>query len=75
MEQTKSKLSPAVQGLIAASCCFLILSLIYFFVIGKRYLSPDENSGVVEEEEVFIETYDCITDEDYNDMANEGWAE
>lgn len=74
MEQTKSKLSPAVQGLIAASCCFLILSLIYFFVIGKRYLSPDENSGVVEEE-VFYETMDYITDEDYDDMANEGWAE
>lgn len=74
MEQTKSKLSPTAKGLIAASCCFLILSLVYFFVIGRQYLST-EDVCLVEEEEVFIETYDCITDEDYDDMANEGWAE
>ena len=73
MEQTKSKLSPTAQGLIAASCCFLILSLIYFFAIGKRYLSSDECCDVVEEE--FYETMDYLTDEDYEEMAKEGWAE
>ncbi|MBO7199213.1 MAG: hypothetical protein J6V26_04195 [Alistipes sp.] len=73
MEQTKSKLSPTAKGLIAASCCFLILSLVYFFVIGRQYVSS-ENSDIVEEE-VFYETMDYITDEDYEEMANEGWAE
>lgn len=73
MEQTKSKLSPTDKGLIAASCCFLILSLVYFFVIGRQYVSS-ENSDIVEEE-VFYETMDYITDEDYEEMANEGWAE
>ena len=73
MEQTKSKLSPTAKGLIAASCCFLILSLVYFFVIGRQSVSS-ENSDIVEEE-VFYETMDYITDEDYEEMANEGWAE
>lgn len=73
MEQTKSKLSPTAKGLIAASCCFLILSLVYFFVIGRQYVSS-ENSDIVEEE-VFYETMDYLTDEDYEEMANEGWAE
>lgn len=70
MEQNNSKLSPKTLGLLAAACCFLVLSLTYFFFVGKGLIAGDNS-----ENEEFVETNDYMTDDDWDDLANEGNAD
>ncbi|MBQ8366573.1 MAG: hypothetical protein IJX40_02440 [Alistipes sp.] len=69
MEQNNSQLSPKASGIIAALCCFIVLSLIYFLAIGRSLVADNNN-----EKQFSGETIDYMTDDDYDEMAKEGNA-
>lgn len=69
MEQNTSRLSPKALGIIAALCCFIVLSLIYFFTVGRGFISGNDSEAGLPGE-----TIDYMTDDDYEELAKEGNA-
>ena len=67
MEQPKSNISPKTIGVIAAICCFVVLSVSYFFLIGRGYIMGD----TADNKEIVLEDTDYLTDEDYECLEEE----
>ena len=66
MEQPKSNFSPTTIGVIAAICCFVVLSVSYFFLIGRGYIMGDTADNM----EIVLEDTDYLTDEDYECLGD-----